>query len=289
MNRFKIRRRGQLLFGLMSIALAIWAGIHLLHLLDEAGRLHGGETVFAALLMIGALAMMALVGRSQAGRVAPVLGKYFTRGIRFHELARAIHEKAPQNLFVMGCGNGYLESILKADIATVSIDLQQEDLAFARSLNSHIPNRDFRLMNLYDVTGAFQADEFQAVVVSEVLEHIPDDVRALEGAHHCLATDGTLFVTVPNIDRFANRVRRLLGLKPNYMAKDHDREYTLEDSLMLVEKAGFECHRVSGLDFWMPKDRLFRLLLPIGSPIRHRIACSRPTLATWYLLECHKK
>lgn len=285
MNRFNILWSGQLVSGLLSIVLATWAGIHLQQLLDDSGRLHG---VFVVLLAIGALAMMAGVLRAQDGRIAPPLGKYFTRGIRFHELARAIHGKSPQNLLVIGCGNGYLESILSGGIATVSIDLQKEDLEFARALSSAVPNRDFRLMNLYDIPGMFRAGEFRAVVVSEVLEHIPDDVRALEGAHHCLAADGTLFVTVPNIDRFANRVRGLLGLKPNYMAKDHSREYTLQDSLTLVEKAGFQCHRVSGLDFWLPKDRLFRFLLPIGSPIRHRIARSRPTLATWFLLECHK-
>ena len=162
-------------------------------------------------------------------------------GIRFREVARAIEQVGPQTLLVMGCGNGYLESILSPAICTVSVDIDEEDLAVARALNKDKANRDFRLLDLYDLPQVVTAASFEAVVISEVLEHLEDDVKALEVAHYCLASEGTLFLSVPNVRRFQNRPRYILGLKPSYMARDHRREYTLDSILELVRRTGFRC------------------------------------------------
>lgn len=52
-----VLRRTSLILGLISLALALWAGVHLQHLLDDAGNRHAGETVVAiaiALLVFSA-------------------------------------------------------------------------------------------------------------------------------------------------------------------------------------------------------------------------------------------
>ncbi len=41
----EILRRTSLLLGLISIALALWAGTHLQHILDDGGGRHLGEAV----------------------------------------------------------------------------------------------------------------------------------------------------------------------------------------------------------------------------------------------------
>ena len=46
-----------LILGLISLAVALWSGMHLQHLIDDAGGRHAGETVVAivlALLVFGA-------------------------------------------------------------------------------------------------------------------------------------------------------------------------------------------------------------------------------------------
>ena len=57
MNWRSVLHRTSLVLGLLSLGLALWGGIHLQHLLDDAGNRHAGETVVAlliALLVFGA-------------------------------------------------------------------------------------------------------------------------------------------------------------------------------------------------------------------------------------------
>ena len=47
-----VLHRTSLILGLISLALALWAGIHLQHLLDDAGNRHAGETVVALVIAL---------------------------------------------------------------------------------------------------------------------------------------------------------------------------------------------------------------------------------------------
>ena len=44
------------MLGLISLVLALWAGMHLQHLVDDAGSRHAGETVVALVLALLAFA-----------------------------------------------------------------------------------------------------------------------------------------------------------------------------------------------------------------------------------------
>ena len=57
MNWRNVLHRTSLILGLISLALALWAGVHLQHLLDDAGNRHAGETVVA--LVIALLVLVA--------------------------------------------------------------------------------------------------------------------------------------------------------------------------------------------------------------------------------------
>ena len=190
---------------------------------------------------------------------------------------------------MIGSGNGYLESTLSEVISTLSIDTDKEELRVAQVLNAGKAIRDFRQLDLHDLPKVVEAGRFEGVVISEVLEHLEDDIKALEVAHHCVANDGTLFVTVPNVRRFQNRFRTYLGQKPRYMAPGHVREYTLGGAIDIVQRAGFRCHGITGLDFWLPKDYVWNRVLPYGSPSRRWMGRVWPTLATWFLLVCKKE
>ncbi len=57
MNWRDVLHRTSLTLGLISLVLALWGGMHLQHLLDDAGNRHAGETVLTlvlALLVFGA-------------------------------------------------------------------------------------------------------------------------------------------------------------------------------------------------------------------------------------------
>ena len=52
MNRRSALQRFSLILGLISLALALWSGMHLQHLLDDSGNRHVGETLFGVVLAL---------------------------------------------------------------------------------------------------------------------------------------------------------------------------------------------------------------------------------------------
>ncbi len=47
-----VLQRTNLILGLLALAMALWGGTHLQHLLDDAGSRHIGESVVALLLAL---------------------------------------------------------------------------------------------------------------------------------------------------------------------------------------------------------------------------------------------
>lgn len=57
-----------LILGLISLALALWAGTHLQHLIDDAGNRHAGETVATLVIALLVFAAAWIGVRYQAER-----------------------------------------------------------------------------------------------------------------------------------------------------------------------------------------------------------------------------
>ncbi|MEX2598575.1 MAG: class I SAM-dependent methyltransferase [Dehalococcoidia bacterium] len=216
------------------------------------------------------------------------LGPYYTKGIRFRETAKAIEETSPHSVLNIGCQYGYLELVLPDEMRVLSIDVLPDALEMAKAVNAGKPNREFKLLDLFDLPRTVPAASFGAVVMSEVTEHLEDDLAAMHVAKDCLRPGGTLFLTVPSLTRFPNRLRRLMGKKPTYMTPNHLREYTVESGRELAERAGFEVQRIVGLDFRLPNDVFMRRFVPIDFPPRHWLATRWPGIATYVLYVCRK-
>jgi 2-polyprenyl-3-methyl-5-hydroxy-6-metoxy-1,4-benzoquinol methylase len=93
----------------------------------------------------------------------------------------------------LGCGSGWLTTILGCFGPTVGIDFSDTAIAEAsrRYLNAQFVCAD--IMNWSYPKGAFDV-----VVSQEVLEHVPDQVRYLSVAHGLLRSGGHLILTTPN-------------------------------------------------------------------------------------------
>ena len=52
MNQTSVLQRFSLPLGLISLVFAVWSGMHLQHVLDDAGSRHAGETLVVIILML---------------------------------------------------------------------------------------------------------------------------------------------------------------------------------------------------------------------------------------------
>ena len=68
MNWRGVLQRTSLILGLISLVLALWGGMHLQHLVDDAGNRHIGETVIALVLALLVFVASRYGARAETGR-----------------------------------------------------------------------------------------------------------------------------------------------------------------------------------------------------------------------------
>ena len=152
------------------------------------------------------------------------------------------------NLLDIGCGRGFyfpLYEALGSKIWGVERDAVPLSLARLRSQQSAAVVLDASAETL-----PFADEAFDAIVMSEILEHLPDPVKALREARRVLVSQGLLLVTVPNanypfpwdpinwiLERTSGRPIRT-GFFAGIWA-NHLRLYTHDALLDEVRNAGF--------------------------------------------------
>jgi SAM-dependent methyltransferase len=150
----------------------------------------------------------------------------------------------------LGCGSGaLLERIGRKRPVARLIGIDVEPLALEQA-GRRLPEAELVQSDLDDHSAAVarlcrQAD---AVVCSEVLEHLDAPERALLLAHDLLRPGGRLVVTVPAGPM--NDFDRSIG---------HRKHYRLDELTQLLSSAGFELVRAAAWGF--PFHTLFRIAL----------------------------
>ncbi len=105
----------------------------------------------------------------------------------------------PNNVILdFPCGRGFYLNMFRyvSDCALVGADLDWEVLQKAGHHVGHLPDVHLYHASIYDMP--FPDATFDAVVMSEVLEHLDDDVGALREAYRVLKPGGMVAITVPN-------------------------------------------------------------------------------------------
>jgi len=96
----------------------------------------------------------------------------------------------------IGFGAGvYLPALAEAFTEVVASDLDQAHLDHARSIAAQHPNIELIRDDILD--SRLPAQYFTLVLMSEVIEHIPDTERVLGGIHRLLEPGGILLLSTP--------------------------------------------------------------------------------------------
>ena len=141
------------------------------------------------------------------------------------------------NVVEIGCATGELIAAFPVDPGgrRVGLDISAANIATARA---RFPEVEFLAGNFLDIG----ISGFDVVIVSDVIEHVPDDAGFLRSA---AGLGQIVLVNLPLEDNWLNDRR-------NYGPEDvsgHLRRYSLEQGLKLFERAGLEL--LSSSQIWV--------------------------------------
>ncbi len=96
----------------------------------------------------------------------------------------------------VGCGNGIISMHLgMKGYSVLGIDISEKAIQTANSHN-HEKNVKFKVISAENLVA--QGHQYDAVICSEVLEHLNQPSSLLKTLHACLKDQGVMIVTVPN-------------------------------------------------------------------------------------------
>jgi SAM-dependent methyltransferase len=149
-----------------------------------------------------------------------------------------------------GCGRGFYLNMIRAVSACklYGLEVDTEIIAKTRRNLAHLPDIALVQASIYEQP--FDDAQFDGVILSEVLEHIEDDVRGLCEVYRVLKPSGVVAITVPNANYPfwwdpINKSLETLGLPPIKRGMfagiwaNHVRLYTKAQLRQAVEAAGF--------------------------------------------------
>jgi ubiquinone biosynthesis O-methyltransferase len=113
-------------------------------------------------------------------------------------IANVLKSFLPSNARILdvGCGNGVISRHLgKLGYTVLGIDVSEKTIETARSLTT-LPNVNFQTKSAEQLVAS--GEKYDAVICSEVLEHLNDPGSLLDVLYQTLADNGKLIVTVPN-------------------------------------------------------------------------------------------
>ncbi len=173
----------------------------------------------------------------------------------------------------VGCGNGNIAYQMGAlGYKVLAIDMSADSIAKAQEVNGH-PNVEFRVTPAEAVDPALK---FNAIICSEVIEHLTDPDTVVKTLKGMLAPEGALIITVPNgwgpREFLVTRPMQFLLTKNNLMSKiviglkrmmgyrgytpqsssgdlTHLQFFTKADLLKMYEKNGLKMVRFGHINF----------------------------------------
>lgn len=103
-----------------------------------------------------------------------------------------------EKILEVGCGRGFYLRVLKSVwpvLAITGVDLNPKYLKKAEEFMGEL-RVDLRVANATKLP--FKDKTFDRIIATEILEHIPDDEKAISEMFRVLKTGGTIMVTVPS-------------------------------------------------------------------------------------------
>ncbi len=173
----------------------------------------------------------------------------------------------------VGCGRAQLgEAAQACGLHVTGIEVHPDATSVARGRIERLLEVD--LLDLDAVAAALGDERFDALVFSDVLEHVAWPVEVLQSYLRWLVPGGVVVVSVPNVASWDSRLRLLAGsfryTDSGLMDRTHLRFFTVQSARELLRDAGLKVERTTG------DPMIVRAALPIIKGLLGRSAGEGP-------------
>ena len=185
--------------------------------------------------------------------------KFITDYINYYQLMRGIFykEKLKLKLLDAGCGDGVLlERLSKiSNLQLYGMDYNPQRVLKARN---NVPKADIKIGDLKNMS--YPKEYFDIIILSQVLEHIVEDVVVLRNLYDAMNDKGIFILGVPNegclLARFRNKI-----IEPNIMkTTDHVNFYTENKIREKLSKVEFKVLKIMRENFFYPHQFINRYM-----------------------------
>ena len=122
---------------------------------------------------------------------------------------------------------------------------------FTERMLKNFGNVEFKQGDWQNLSSYFCENSIDVIITSHVIEHVKDDVKALNEAFSVLKKGGILLISTPNRNRIAQLLIQLIKGKRKFPFWEHEREYVKKDLLSLIKRSSFKNsqYAIKGLVF----------------------------------------
>lgn len=157
------------------------------------------------------------------------------------EIFRILKQQRFNSVLDIGCAHGYYAIRIAKEhpnCRVKGISIHNEELIIAESMRNTFHQSNLSFENKDIMKGL--PEKYDAILLLQVIEHLPDQLGALKQIRKQLNKNGILIVTGPNIES------PLLKWSKNYVQVDsHIREgYTIKELNRLLKDTGFTVTRI---------------------------------------------
>lgn len=182
---------------------------------------------------------------------------------RARRIITDLDPKSGEELIDIGCGDGYyLHLLSRLHIPKLHLSGTDFDIQGLEKTNVNLKRKNIKILpgDLMKKL-PFKNSTFDKTVMSEVAEHLPNDVKGLKEVHRILKPGAVLCLTVPHanypflwdplnwmLEHFFN-----FHIKSGFFAgiwNQHIRLYRPDQIKQVLEKAGFKVKKLESLTFW---------------------------------------
>lgn len=188
--------------------------------------------------------------------IRKILNPYDSRNYGRHNLRRFLRKgnSSLANVLDIGAGKGEDLMIVKSEATDSQIFAGEWDPSNCKKLISM--GAEVFQCDLERDLLPFEDEKFDLVIADQIFEHMKDIFWVSHEVSRTLKVGGFLYISVPNLASFHNRVLLMFGKQPtcNYSVGPHVRVFTVGDLNKFIKAGnpgGWELHSVGGSN-WYP-------------------------------------